>query len=115
MSTSPLAPWRDASIILLALEAFVLALIPLAIAYLSTRGMRWVLDNTRLAFRWLAEKVYTIERIVGRICAMIAAPFVQANRIATGIRTTWQTWRLRRSKGSRLHDHRVDKETRREP
>lgn len=81
MDGNPLASWRDASLILLSLEAFVLLLIPLAVMFLFNKAASWARENTWLGFRWLADKVYMVERLVGNICARIAAPIVAANRL----------------------------------
>jgi len=42
-----LANWRDLSVILLALEAFILSLIPAALFYFSIRGVLWVLRQSK--------------------------------------------------------------------
>ena len=46
----PLAAGRDIALIILCLEAIVLGLIPLALAYFAVRGMRRLLPAAR---RWL--------------------------------------------------------------
>lgn len=42
-----LADWRDLAIVLLALEAFVLSLVPAVILYFGVRGMIWLLRQVR--------------------------------------------------------------------
>lgn len=42
-----LANWRDLAVVLLAIEAFFISLIPAAILYLAVRGMLWVIRKLR--------------------------------------------------------------------
>lgn len=42
-----LGNWRDLAIVLLALEAFLLSLIPAAVLYLALRGVSWLIRKLR--------------------------------------------------------------------
>jgi len=85
MDATRLAMWRDAALILLALPAFVLGLLPAAALYWCVRGtgrfLRWVrpvLFQTRL-YVWRAQ------REVRRGMNVVAAPFVWVQSAAAGV------------------------------
>jgi len=86
MTPNSLAPWRDASLILLALEAFILGLLPLAILYLANRGMRWLLRRARPVFAVVRGKADTVEQFVALAMNRAAAPFVTWHSSCAGVR-----------------------------
>lgn len=100
MAQSPLAPWRDASIILLALPAFILSLVPVAILYFSNRGMHWVLTHARTGLRTVSEKADLAGRYVTIACDKIAWPFIAAYSTIAGVQAGGRAlWRILRRKG----------------
>lgn len=60
MDTSILAPWRDAAIVLLVLEAFVMALVPGVIFFFILKGLRAVK-------RWLRQPLLNAQMWAQRI------------------------------------------------
>jgi hypothetical protein len=85
MNAIQLAMWRDAAVILLAIQAIVLGLLPAVALYWSVRGMRrfqrWVrpvLFQTRL-YIWRAE--HEARRVVNAV----AAPFVWVRSTVVGV------------------------------
>lgn len=85
--SSPLAPWRDASLILLALPAFILSLVPLAILYFINKGARWLLVHTRSALGLARDKAHVASQYVSLACAKIAQPFIATESTITGLHT----------------------------
>lgn len=82
MNESALAPWRDASLILLCLEAFILGLVPLAVLYLANRGMRWLVVRVRPFFRAVRAKTDPALALTNQAMDKIASPFI-----------AWHSWR----------------------
>jgi len=85
MDATRLANWRDAALILLVLQAFVLGLLPAVALYWGVRGIRrlrqWlrpVLFQTRL-YVWRAQHQ------AHRGLSAVAAPFVWVQSAATGV------------------------------
>ncbi|MCX6033174.1 MAG: hypothetical protein NT169_28305 [Chloroflexi bacterium] len=71
--------WRDLAVVLLALEAFVLSLIPAALLYLAVRGMTWALKQLRaLAFKGQGyfRKAAQVTDLISR---RVAAPIIAVN------------------------------------
>ncbi len=96
MAGNPLAPWRDASLILLALQAFILGLLPLGVLYLANQGVRRFLAYAKPAFAVLRGKVYAAEEAVRTAMHKVVWPFVEWQSMAAGVQQAWR--RLRSSK-----------------
>jgi len=77
---------RDASLVLLALEAMVLALAPAAILYYVTRWLAGFLPRIRPFLRSLTLRVRRVESAVRRVMLAVARPFVLLHSLWTGIR-----------------------------
>jgi hypothetical protein len=95
MNAIRLAPWRDAALILLAVQAMVLAL-PLA------AGLYWGLRGVRRLREWLRPKlfetrlhVWRIQHGAERVIQAVAATFVWVQSAAAGLRRALQMlgWR----------------------
>lgn len=77
--------WRNVSVVWIAIHAFVLFLIPTAIAYFTLRGINWVLAKTKLGFskaqgfsRQVNEKT---EALSERVAAPVIAAHSKASRV----------------------------------
>ena len=90
MAESPLAPWRDASLIFLSLQAFILLLVPVVILYFMNRGAHWLLVRVRPAFALVREKVDDASAIVAAVCAKIASPFIAGRALISGVQAGWR-------------------------
>ena len=90
MAESPLAPWRDASLIFLSLQVFVLLLVPVAVLYFVNRGLHWLLVRVRPAFAWVREKVDMVSVVIATACAKIASPFIAARAAWAGVQAGWR-------------------------
>lgn len=82
MNESALAPWRDAALILLCLEAFILGLVPLAVMYLVNRGVRWLVVRVRPFFRAVRARTDPAMTFAQRAMDKVASPFI-----------AWHSWR----------------------
>ena len=76
--------WRNVSVVWIAIHAFLLFLIPTAIAYFLVRGINWLLVKSRLGFtkargfsRQVAEKT---EAVSNQVAAPVIAVHSQATR-----------------------------------
>jgi Na+-transporting methylmalonyl-CoA/oxaloacetate decarboxylase gamma subunit len=80
-----LADWRDLAVVLLALEAFVLSLLPAAIFYLAVRGMSAALRK----FRPLASQVQGYFRQAAQTADQLSrravAPIIAVNAAAAQV------------------------------
>lgn len=86
MDVIKLSAWRDAAVILLTLEAIVLALLPGLLLYRSWPALRQL--HMRLP-TWLFRTrlmVWRIQRLTQRAMYTAAAPFVWIRSTAEGIR-----------------------------
>jgi len=80
--------WRDISVVLLALEAFVLALVPLVVLYLANRGLRRLRSAVRPAFPWIRVRVRQVESVTTHLGELVVAPIIAVYASAAGVRRT---------------------------
>jgi hypothetical protein len=84
-----MAPLRDIAVILLALEAMVLMLVPAAVIGASLYGVRWLRRKLPPLFAQ-ARKILALVRLyVERTGAAIVAPLITIYAVAAQIRATW--------------------------
>ena len=93
MAENPFGPWRDASLILLAVEAFVLGLVPVGLLYLANRGVRWLVVHARPVFAALHGKSQAVQRFVRTAMHKVAWPFVAWQSAAAGAQHAWRKLR----------------------
>jgi hypothetical protein len=97
---------RDASLVILALEAMVLAIVPCVLLYYVTRWLAGFLPQVRPFIRSIAEQTQRIQSAVTRIMLSIRRPFVLLRSLGTGLRTVislilkgrWEAWRTNRTR-----------------
>lgn len=80
-----LGHWRDVAVILLVFEAFIMGLVPLAIAYLLARGAHWLVKHTRPAFAWVRGYVTIAEGYVEKGMDKAASPFIAWHGLWAGV------------------------------
>jgi len=84
-----MAPLRDVAVILLALEAMVLMLVPAAAIGASWYGVRWLRRKLPPLFAQ-ARKILTLVRLyVERTGAATVAPLITIYAVAAQMRATW--------------------------
>lgn len=85
-----LALWRDIAIVILAIQLFVILLIPLAIAYFGTRGLSWI--HTRLSTLLARARglSHQVRAQADRLSDVVAAPLIRVHSRAARLRTLWQ-------------------------
>jgi hypothetical protein len=71
--------WRDLAVVLLALEAFVLSLIPAALLYLAVRGMMWLLRQLRVLGSRVQGYFRKAAQVADLVSRRIAAPIIAVN------------------------------------
>jgi hypothetical protein len=80
--------WRDISVVLLALEAFILALIPLAVVYFANKGLWRLRASVRPLFRQVREYVQQVEMTTTRVAEMVVAPIMSFYALVARVRGT---------------------------
>ena len=81
--------WRDLSIVLLSLEAFVLLLIPGAALFMAIRGMGWILNRGRPALRDLQGWTSRVSVETEKVCARVVGPVVRARVLPARFKGLW--------------------------
>ncbi|PKO21743.1 MAG: hypothetical protein CVU38_12970 [Chloroflexi bacterium HGW-Chloroflexi-1] len=81
-----LANWRDLSIVLLAIEAFIISLAPAVLFYLCVRGISWVLEQIRTYAPQVQGYFRQGAEIAENVSQKIAAPFVAISAAAAQVR-----------------------------
>ena len=75
--------WRNLSVVWIAIHAFVLFLIPTAIAYFLVRGINWVLAKTKLGFTKARGFSRQVNAKTEALYERVAAPVIAAHSKAT--------------------------------
>jgi len=68
--------WRDLSLLLLAAEVFILALIPLVALYYASRGLHRLRPPLRPFFTRIRGRAQQVERTMVRLGELIVAPII---------------------------------------
>lgn len=83
--------WRNVSVVWIAIHAFVLFLIPTAIAFFLVRGINWVLANTRRGFVKAQSFSRQVNQKTDEISDKVVAPVISLRGIATRVQRVGQT------------------------
>lgn len=75
--------WRNLSVVWIAIHAFVLFLIPTAIAYFLVLGINWVLAKTKLGFSKAQGFSRQINQKTEALSERVAAPVITAHSKAS--------------------------------
>ncbi|MBM4431413.1 MAG: hypothetical protein FJ026_13880 [Chloroflexi bacterium] len=86
MDVAQLATWRDAALILLAVQAVVLGLGLLAALYWSWRALGRVEGRLRPLLLRTRLGVWRADTLIQRAMRTLATPFVRLGSLATGLR-----------------------------
>ena len=86
-----MAALRDVSVILLAIESFVLLLIPAAILAASVYGVHWLRRKLPLLFAQVRKYLVLVQLYVNRASAAAAAPVIRMHAVAAQWSTWWNT------------------------
>ncbi len=84
-----MAPLRDVTVILLALEAMVLMLVPAAVIGAGWYGVRWLRRKLPPLFAQARKMVALVQLYVERTGAAIVAPLITIYAVAAQMRATW--------------------------
>jgi hypothetical protein len=85
MEIERLAMWRDAALILLALEAFVLGLLPAAVLYWSLRGLGRLLERIRPVLFQARMVTWRTRDLTRQAMSALAAPFIWLQSALEGL------------------------------
>jgi hypothetical protein len=86
-----MAALRDVSVILLAIEAFVLLLIPAIIIGACVYGVRWLRRKLPPLFAQARKYLALIQLYVNRVCAAVVAPLIAAYALVAQLSAWWNT------------------------
>jgi len=75
--------WRNISVVWIAIHAFVLFLIPTAIAYFLVRGINWVLAKTKLGFTKAQGFSRQVNERTDALSERVVAPVIAARSKVT--------------------------------
>lgn len=78
---------RDWGILVLFVQWFILALLPLLILWKVTRALKRFLPRARTVMATLRAKVERVTQGVARVMAAVRRPFVWWSSVAQGVRT----------------------------
>lgn len=81
-----LANWRDLAVILLAIEAFVIALLPGIVLFFAIRGMSWVIRKLRATAPTVQGYFRKAATISEQASQRVAAPFVGTSATLARVR-----------------------------
>jgi len=96
-----LSGWRDAAIVLLALEAFIGVLVVGVVYFYSIRGVRWLKERIPTVTRPAGIYLQQAERVTHRAGDTAIAPLIQAGASAARIKAAWK--QLFRANGRVTH------------
>ena len=96
-----LSGWRDAAIVLLALEAFIGVLVIGVVYFYSIRGVRWLKERIPTITRPAAMYLQQAERATRRAGDAAIVPFVRAGAGAAQVRAAWK--RILKANGRGTH------------
>lgn len=85
-----LGNWRDLAIVLLALEAFLLSLIPAVILYFALRGMSWLIRKLRSVMPTVQGYFRKAATVTEEISQQAVAPVITTSVALTQLRG-WRT------------------------
>ena len=80
--------WRNVSVVWIAIHAFVLFLVPTAIAYFLVRGINWLLAKTKIGFTKAQSFSRQVNERTETISVRVAAPVIAAHSKAAGVQQT---------------------------
>ena len=83
-----MAALRDVSVILLAIESFVLLLIPLSILVACFYGVRWLRRKLPPLFALAHKYLALVQLYVNRASAAMVAPIIRTHAVAA----QWGAW-----------------------
>ena len=84
-----MAALRDVSVILLAVESFVLLLIPAVILGACVYGVRWLRRKLPPLFAQARKYLALVQLYVNRACAAVVAPLIAAYALAAQLSAWW--------------------------
>ncbi len=88
-------PFRDVAVIVLAIEALLLMLIPLIITFALAYGVHWLRHKLSSLFEKLRHYVDLFQRLVERGSAAVVAPLIAAYALAAQLHATWNALTVR--------------------
>ena len=86
-----MAALRDVSVILLAVESFVLLLIPAAIIGACVYGVHWLRRKLPPLFAQAKKYLALIQLYVGRASAVTVAPIIRTHAVSAQWGAWWKT------------------------
>ncbi len=85
-----LAFWRDLSVVLLCLEAFIMTLIPGAIIFFSIKGLRALEKKLREVSPKVQGVFHTVNRATRQASDKAASPFIAASAANAQVNALWR-------------------------
>jgi hypothetical protein len=86
-----MAALRDVSVILLAIESFVLLLIPAAVIAATWYGVHWLRRKLPSLFAQARKYLVLIQLCVNHVCGAVVAPLIAASARVAQLSAWWNT------------------------
>ena len=93
MTLENLATARDWAVIILAVQAILVSLVVLYMAWQAQRAMRRARPKVASSLQHARHAVINAAQRARRGAFIVACPFVQASSLGAGIRAGWAAWR----------------------
>ncbi len=91
MDAQTLVAWRDVALILLVIEVFIVALVPLVLSYFAIRGLRVArarfIQHIPIGQRYVKRT----EQVTRRVSNILVAPPIRVISTVQGVRTAFRT------------------------
>ena len=68
--------WRDVSVVLLVVEAFIFALVPLVVLYFTNKGFRRLRSLLQPLFPQILHRVRQVERVTVGMSGRVVTPII---------------------------------------
>lgn len=85
-----LAFWRDLSIVLLCLEAFIMVLIPGVIFFFSIKGLQMLEKKLREVTPKVHEVFHKVNHVTRQASDKAASPFIAASAASAQVKALWR-------------------------
>jgi hypothetical protein len=85
-----LAFWRDMSLVLLCLEAFVIMLVPGAIFFYSIKGMRELEKKMREVSPQVHGVFHRVNQVTRQTSDKVASPFIAVSAANAQVKAMWR-------------------------
>jgi hypothetical protein len=85
-----LTNWRDLAVVLLALEAFIMGLVPVAIFFFLVKGLLWLIRKLRATAPIVQSYFRKAAEISETVSQRASAPIIAASATSAKVQRWWR-------------------------